>query len=1283
VRLYYWIHHTGEYERTTGVQRVVRNLAAALWEAGHDVVPVRWCSEQESIVRAEQRWIDGLGRDGGPHLVAGLEGGTPLHLASADDHGLDEAWLIVPEVPHVAEARAPNLPVALDYARFYGMRSATLFYDLIPLRQKGYEAMADAHAQYVRALAGTDLLLAISEHAAHDVQRWWAEHDYESARLPPVAPVLLPAELRGLPRVRHPQHLPEHPVRFVTLGTVEPRKNQVETMHAFVRLCARRRDLDLQLDVVGAIHHAVSDQVRNLAAREPRIRLHDYLPESEARELVAASHATVFMSHSEGFGLPIAESLWQGKPCLCSDHGAMVEIAAGGGCLPVPATDGEAIEHGLERLAVDAALRSRLAHEACDRALRTWDEYAAEVVETLEGTTPPHCLVVLEGSEDISRTPEILARPGASVRRLHWRSESRALLPGSRRAPEVAGPGAGHLDGVWSVLPVESAAGPDETAEIVAAAQGLGLRVALEATPETPSPVLAAADLVLFPTESERDFALAAGLRDLPRTVGLREKFQVGRGSGALSVLGKRRSRTTAAGEPERPRRIFYFVGLTVTQPFNTGVQRVTRRLGAALQRLGVELVPVKWDDAASRMVPLSASEAKHLAAWSGPAPRPSEPLPESVAGEWMLIAEIVVPIPHTNVVSVARSLGMRVAAIFYDVIPAKMPEHYPAGLESFAEYWRWFADVDVALPISWTVTTDLHRWLADEGLALPVTVPCPLAGEAEGAPRIATAASPQEADGTTLRLLAVGTWEPRKNYPRLMRALMLAQARASRPIQLTIVGRRAGFSDLDSEIERLASEAGVVLHGHVSDETLSELYKKAGATVFASWEEGFGLPILESLWKGRPCLCHDGSAMAELVSRGGVLAVDMQDEAAIADGFVRLADEPGLLTRLGREAVTREIRTWDEYAEDVLRALSRVAAAPGWPLPAIGRRRPLLSVAITTYNRARWLRHSLSRVLETTRPWRDVVEVVVCDNASTDETPDVIASYKGEPNFSAHRNATNVGMLGNLGATARASNGAFVWMLGDDDLLMDGAIENVLEGLASYPEVEMAYMNYAYTHFDDPSRLESVESVLTGAIPIAFGGPNRRVRQLREVAGLNENLFTAIYACAFRRDHALRAYQLDTRGEPFTSLVTCVPSAVYALAALQERPAWWVGEPAVVVNMNVSWLRWALLWHLERMPDLFEEAERRGVDPTRLDGYRLNHLVEAGKWVRMVYFDAEEGVRRNFSLARLLERCKHLSEFRERHLPSVRRVYSEAWAAGRVVVDPIPPDELFARYGL
>jgi hypothetical protein len=611
------------------------------------------------------------------------------------------------------------------------------------------------------------------------------------------------------------------------------------------------------------------------------------------------------------------------------------------------------------------------------------------------------------------------------------------------------------------------------------------------------------------------------------------------------------------------------------------------------------------------------------------------------------------------------------------------MPENYPAPtLDALGDYWRTFGEVDLALPISWSVSSDLVRWLSSEGLQAHRVVPCLLAGDSGNVPR-AEVAPPALGEGEPLCLLAVGTWEPRKNYPRLLRALGVAQERASRPIRLTIVGRRAGFDELDAEIERLADAAGAVLDGHVDDRKLRELHDQASATVFASCEEGFGLPVLESLWHGRPCVCHDGSAMAELLPGGGVLAVDMRDEDAIAEALVLLADDAELRDRLGQEAVARPIRSWDDYAEDVCGALARAGSPPGWPLPAVVRSRPLLTCAITTYNRAAWLSHSLPRLLEATRPWRDLVEVVVCDNASTDETPAVVARFRGEQNFASYRNPVNVGMLGNLGATARASSGAFVWLIGDDDLLIDGALENVLEGLARHPDVEMAYLNYAYTQFDDPAALDDVAGLVANATLIADGGANRYVSELREVAGLNENLFTAIYSCVFRRDHALRAYQLDTRGAPFTSLATCVPSSVYALGALAERPAWWVGEPALVVNMNVSWLRWALLWHLERMPDLFEEAERRGVDPEQLDVYRLKHLAEAERWVRTVYFEAEDAIRSNFSLARLLERSKHLREFREHQLEGIRLAYAEAWAAGRVVVDPIAPDELFERYGL
>jgi glycosyltransferase involved in cell wall biosynthesis len=1282
MRLYYWIHHTGRYDRNTGVQRVVRNLANALTEAGHELIAVRWSAELEAVVRAERPWLVGLARFGGPCLANQADEGVPIHLAAADANRLSESWLLLPEVPHVGTDDAPAVPIAIDYARFYGLRTAAIFYDLVPIRHPGYEETTRAHEEYAHSLVAADLVAAISEHAASDLRSWWAEQGYKTSQLPQVVAAPLAAEMPGVPRLTAGAK-PESPIRFAAVGTVEPRKNQVEVLRAYGRLRTRRPDLELQFDVVGGIHQAVASTVAEIAKRDPSVHIHDYLPDETLRELIASAQATIFLSLYEGFGLPIAESLWLGTPCISSDHGPMFEIAKGGGCLTVPARDGRAIEAALERMADDSGLRRRLMLEARARPLRRWREYAEEVVASLESAAALRQLVVLAGSRrsDARATEPMQVN---ALRHLHWRPESRALLPGTRDSPELPSPGDGQLAGLWATLSASSTAGSDELREILDEADRLGLRVALEAKHDVPSFSLASAELTVFPTPAERDVALARALEELPRTVGIRPRLEAAPNGHLAATIQSRDRRLSSNGRPRRPTRVYYWVGLTVQQPFNTGVQRVTRRLAAALQTLGVQLVPVKWDALTAKLAPISEEEAVHLARWSGPRSQPTS-LPDDLRGEWLVIPEITVPVmpPGSNPARLGHELGMRVAALFYDLIPAKMPEHYPrVALEALDEYWRGFADVDLAIPISWSVTSDLLRWLADEGFRTPRVIPCVLAGDSGEFPRIRI--PPQQERDEPLKLLAVGTWEPRKNYPRALRALKAAQERARRPIQLTIVGRQAGFDALDEEIEMLAAVAGVELLGSVDDEELRELHEEASATLFASWEEGFGLPVIESLWQARPCLCHAGSAMAEIVPGGGVLAVDMLNEQEITDALVALADDAELLARLGQEAVERPIRSWEEYAEDVLSALAQAGSPKGWALPAVVvKQGPLLTCAITTYNRAPWLEHSLARLLEVTRPWRDIVEVVVCDNASTDETPEVVARFEGEENFHSYRNPANVGMLGNLGATARSSRGAYVWLLGDDDLLIDGALENVLEGLVRHPEVEMAYMNYAYTAFDDPGQLDDVQQLLAQATPIANGGANRYVQELREVAGLNENLFTAIYTCAFRRDHALRAYQLDTRGAPFTSLSTCVPSSVYALAALQGRPAWWVGEPALVVNMNVSWLRWALLWHLERMPDLFEAAELQGIDPDRLDVYRLQHLVEAERWVRTTYFEAEDAIRGHFSLARLLERTKHLPEFRARHLEGVRRAYEDAWAAGRVLVDPIPPAELFARYGL
>jgi glycosyltransferase involved in cell wall biosynthesis len=1310
-QIYYWVHHTGRYDGNTGVQRVVRSLGTALAAMSDvDVVPVRWCAEREAIVRAEAVWTNGLARYGGPLLAEPIEAGVPLHLTHADARHRQGAWLIIGEVTHFeiggADAPSAALAVALDYARYHGLRIAVVFYDLIPLREPGYETLTTAHEAYAMALAAADVILPISRTAASDLMAWWREQGHDPDRLSPVRPVPLAAEMVGVPRVmaadppaRETTHLSagaRGPVRFLAIGTVEPRKNQLALMQAVNRLRGRRPELDIRLDVVGSLHHAVAAAVQQEAARSSGcIQLHQYTPEAVLRTLMLQCDATVFISLAEGFGLPIVESLWQGKPCLCSNVGSMAEIAAGGGCLAIDPRDPDAIEDGLERLAEDAELRLELARAAGTRDLRRWSDYAQAILAELDATSPVPLLAVIEGSigggEAVAAALEAAC---ARVWRHHWRADSQAILPGFRQAgSSLPGIGRGELHGLWALLPLATTHGPAEAMLIQDEAQGLGVKLAIaieagRSVGEAELTLLAGVDLALFASSEDRDAALDRALRTLPRTATLRYRFRSARdGCETLAAIAVERPRISAVGVAQVPKRVFYVTGMTATHSFNTGIQRVTRALGRVLSEFGIDVVPVKWDEAGGCLAPLGASEEAHLARWDGPPAHASRgPLPETLAGEWLLVPEITVPSrpPDSNIAQFARSLGMRTAAIFYDLIPLKMASIYPpTTLPTFMQYWQLFSELDVALPISWTVAADLRRYLSEQGLRVPNIAVCPLAGDLPGAPRQLV---PREGDPTApLRLIAVGTWEPRKNYPTLLRAVMKARRLAAeRPIHFTIVGRCAEFADLNAEINALAMQAGDVdLPEHVSDTELVALINRSDATVFGSWEEGFGLPVLESLWSGLPCLCHDGSAMAEVAPGGGVLSIDMRDEAAIARCIARLASEFGLIDRLRREAVARPIRTWEGYGRDVLSAIARAGTAPGWPLPAIltGAARPLLSCAITTYNRAHWLTHSLPRLIEAARPFRDQVEVVVCDNTSTDATPDIVARFAGTPSFSSRRNPANLGMLGNLGATTRASKGAYIWLMGDDDLIIDGAIEAVLSGLEAHPDVEMAYMNYAYTNFDAPEQLADPDDIVRTAKLIGPGGPNRRVAALREVAALNENLFTAIYACAFRRDHALRAYQQNVAGPPFSSLLTCIPSSVYALAALQDRPAWWVGRPAIVVNMNVSWLHWVLLWHLERMPDLFDAAELAGIDPVRVDRHRSKHCRNAGEWARMALMQADDAIREGFSVARLIERCKHLEAFVS-EIPKLRAVYTEAWAAGRVAADGLDPGTLFARYG-
>lgn len=120
----------------------------------------------------------------------------------------------------------------------------------------------------------------------------------------------------------------------------------------------------------------------------------------------------------------------------------------------------------------------------------------------------------------------------------------------------------------------------------------------------------------------------------------------------------------------------------------------------------------------------------------------------------------------------------------------------------------------------------------------------------------------------------------------------------------------------------------------------------------------------------------------------------------------------------------------------------------------------PLVTIAIPTFNRAAYLVEAIESALAQTY---DNIEVLISDNASTDDTHSVIRSaLETDTRVRSLMQVTNLGMVGNWNACLTAARGDYFLLLSDDDLLEPDAVELLVSGLAG-KHVSIAYGSVAY----------------------------------------------------------------------------------------------------------------------------------------------------------------------------------------------------------------------------
>jgi glycosyltransferase involved in cell wall biosynthesis len=360
------------------------------------------------------------------------------------------------------------------------------------------------------------------------------------------------------------------------------------------------------------------------------------------------------------------------------------------------------------------------------------------------------------------------------------------------------------------------------------------------------------------------------------------------------------------------------------------------RALARALIEQGQPLIPVVWDRQRQQVAPASPEARQHLARWSGPAPEAWTHWSEANTNppDWLLIVELVSG-PHNpsrdQLLAATSPLNLQLAWLFHDAIPVRWAPLYGAQASEAARchaiYMAALASYPRVFCNSHTTRQHLLEFLHQQGLtsnqqtleqrirALPLAEDFGL----QRAP-----APPRRQLNQQLQMLCVSTLEPRKNHRGLLKALAWLHARGVRNWHLTLVGWGADQRIVD--LLKHAQTAGLPLqwHGRADDKALEDLYQQADLCVYPSLEEGFGLPVAESLWHRRPCLCSGEGALGERAAGGGCLTVNTADWRAMATGLERLLMEPDLRSQLSQEAGERPFRRWPEVAAELVAGLSQ-----------------------------------------------------------------------------------------------------------------------------------------------------------------------------------------------------------------------------------------------------------------------------------------------------------------------------------------------------------------------
>ena len=170
-----------------------------------------------------------------------------------------------------------------------------------------------------------------------------------------------------------------------------------------------------------------------------------------------------------------------------------------------------------------------------------------------------------------------------------------------------------------------------------------------------------------------------------------------------------------------------------------------------------------------------------------------------------------------------------------------------------------------------------------------------------------------------------VGSLHPRKNLARLFAAFDRFKARHQNDVKLLIVGEKRWWTEpIQKAFEAMHCQEEVIFTGRLSAEDLHKVTAAALASVYVSYFEGFGIPILEAFKCDTPVITSNVTSMPE-VAGDAALLVDPFNEEAIAEAMRKMLDESVRAELIAKGRERAKDFSWDQTAETIWQSLMKL----------------------------------------------------------------------------------------------------------------------------------------------------------------------------------------------------------------------------------------------------------------------------------------------------------------------------------------------------------------------